>query len=31
MRSGDNTDNSITKLPESFLENYERDENVLRN
>ena len=31
MRSGDNTDDIITKLPESFLEDYEREENVLRN
>ena len=31
MRSGDNTDDIITKILESFLENYEREENILRN
>ena len=31
MRSGDNTDDIIIKLLESFLENYEREENILRN
>ena len=31
MRSGDNTDDIITNILESFLENYEREENILRN
>ena len=31
MRSGDNTDDILIKLLESFLENYEREENILRN
>ena len=31
MRSGDNTDDIIIKLLESFLGNYEREENILRN
>ena len=31
MRSGENTDDIIIKLLESFLENYEREENILRN
>ena len=31
MRSGDNTDDIIIKLLESFLENYEREENILGN
>ena len=31
MRAGDNTDDIVTKLLESFLENYEREENILRN
>ena len=30
-RSGDNTDDIIIKLLESFLGNYEREENILRN
>ena len=31
MRSGDNTYHIITKILESFLENYEGEENILRN
>ena len=31
MRSGGNTDDILIKLLESFLENYEREENILRN
>ena len=31
MRSGDNTDDILIKLLESFLENYEREENTLKN
>ena len=31
MRTKDDTDDIITKLLESFLENYEREENILRN
>ena len=31
MRAGDNTDDIVTTLLESFLENYEREENILRN
>ena len=31
MRAGGNTDDILTKLSESFLENYEREENILRN
>ena len=31
MRSGDNTYHIITKVLESFLENYEGEENILRN
>ena len=31
MRSGDNTDDIFIKLLESFLENYEREENTLKN
>ena len=31
IRSGDNTNDIITKLLESFLEKYEREENILRN
>ena len=31
MRSGDNTYDIITKILESFLENYEGEENILRN
>ena len=31
MRSGDNTNDILAKLLESFLENYEREENILRN
>ena len=31
MRSGHNTDDILNKLLESFLENYEREENILRN
>ena len=31
MRSGDNIDNILTKLLESFLESYEKEENILRN
>ena len=30
MRSGDNTDDITTKLLELFLENYEKEENILR-
>ena len=29
--AGDNTDDIFTKVLESFLENYEREENILRN
>ena len=31
MRAGDDTDDIITKLLESFLENYEGEENIFRN
>ena len=31
MRSGGNTDDILIKLLESFLENYEREENTLKN
>ena len=31
MRAGDNTDDILNKFLESFLENYEREENILRN
>ena len=31
IRTEDHTDDIITKLLESFLENYEREENILRN
>ena len=31
MRTKDDTDDIIIKLLESFLENYEREENILRN
>ena len=31
MRAGGNTNDIIAKLLESFLENYERKENILRN
>ena len=31
MRVGDNTDDILTRLLNSFLENYEREKNILRN
>ena len=31
MRAGDDTNDITAKLLESFLENYEREENILRN
>ena len=31
MRAGDDINDVIVKLLESFLENYEREENILRN
>ena len=31
MRGGDDTDEIINKVLDSFFENYEREENILRN
>ena len=31
MRAGDDTDEIINKVLDSFFENYEREENILRN